>query len=103
MGSDCLYIYLVIMPEVKKNIVVHAHDIYLPFGFPRNKSLEIQVYWTEQYLLYAYMLDNPKISVLFGSKYARRFLEEPLKKFMGGKYPYNKGASIWYELKGAVD
>ena len=32
IGSDCLYIYLKVMPEVSKDIVVHTHDVFLPFG-----------------------------------------------------------------------
>ena len=51
---------------------MHTHDIHLPFGFPQNQVLEKHIYWTEQYLLYAYMLDNPKIKVLFGGAYAKK-------------------------------
>lgn len=99
IGSDCLYIYLKIMPEIKKNILVHTHDVYLPFGMPQKKALDLHIYWTEQYLLYAYMLDNPKIKVLFGSFYAKKCLSEYSQKLMNGKYG-DGGGSIWYELNG---
>ena len=100
VGSDCLYIYLKIMPEIAKNIVVHSHDIFLPFGTPKSSVLEKHIYWTEQYLLYAYMLDNPKVEVLFGSAYAHRLLPDLLRRFMGGKYP-GGGGSLWFDLNGS--
>ena len=99
VGSDCLYLYLKIMPEIRKDITVHTHDIYLPFGIPKKKVLEQHIYWTEQYLLYAYMLDNPKIEVLFGSAYAQKKLPDLLKSLMRNKYP-GGGGSLWYQLKG---
>ena len=99
IGSDCLYIYLKVMPEISKDIVVHTHDVFLPFGMPKKNALEKHIYWTEQYLLYAYMLDNPKIEVLFGSNYAHRVLPDLLSKLMANKYP-GGGGSIWYKLNG---
>jgi len=101
VGSDCLYIYLLIMPRLSKDIIVHAHDIFLPYAFPKNKALDKHIYWTEQYLLYAYMLDNPRVEVLFGSAYANKKLNAPLKKLMDGKYP-SGGASIWFKLSALV-
>ncbi len=98
VGSDCLYMYLKVMPEVSKDLIVHTHDVYLPFGFPKKRVLEQHLYWTEQYLLYAYMLDNPRIEVLFGSAHAHKILPQPLERLMGGKFP-GGGGSLWYRLK----
>jgi len=97
IGSDCLYLYLLIMPKISKDLIIHSHDIYLPYGMPKQQALEKHVYWTEQYLLYAYMLDNPRIEVLFGSAYANRVLVGSLKELMQEKYPQG-GGSIWYKL-----
>lgn len=99
IGSDCLYIYLKIMPEISKDLVVHTHDVSLPFGLPRQRALNKHIYWTEQYLLYAYMLDNPKIDVLFGSAYVNKMMPDTMTKLMSGTYP-GGGGSIWYRLKG---
>lgn len=99
IGSDCLYIYLKVMPEISKDIVVHTHDVFLPFGVPQKKALEKHIYWTEQYLLYAYMLDNPKIEVLFGSAYVNSLMPSAMSKLMSNKFP-GGGGSIWYKLNG---
>jgi len=96
-GSDCLYIYLKVMPEIKKKILVHSHDIHLPFPFSRQRLIEKNITWTEQYLLYAYLLDNPKTEVLFSSTYCYRFLKEELTNLMMSKYS-SGGGSLWYLL-----
>ena len=101
VGSDCLYIYLKVMPKISTDIVVHTHDVNLPYGFPKHRVLDKHLYWTEQYLLYAYMLDNPKIEVLFGSAYLAKKFPDLMEKLMGGKF-HGGGGSIWYQLNGSL-
>ena len=98
VGSDCLYIYLKVMPEIHRNIIVHSHDVALPYALPASKT-ERHIYWTEQYLLYAYLLDNPKARVLTGSNYIQKQLPELSKHFMRNRFS-DGGGSIWYELNG---
>ena len=54
IGSDCLYLYLKVMPEVSTDIIVHMHDVFFPFGMRKKDALDKQIYWAGQYLLYAY-------------------------------------------------
>lgn len=97
IGSDCLMIYLLAMPGLRKPMLVHAHDIFLPFGFPPKKAAERHIYWTEQYLLYAYLLDNPRAEVLLGSACAGRLLREQAARLMpAGMAP--AGGSLWFRL-----
>ena len=100
IGSDCLYLYLKIMPEIRSEVVVHSHDVFLPFGMPKHWALNRQVYWTEQYLLYAYMLDNPKVEVLFGSTYVNKVMPDAMRALMDGKFR-GGGGSLWYRLNRA--
>src|SRR5437764_2047735 len=66
-GSDCLHLYLGILPQLTYDLMIHAHDIYLPRTLPKHLMLDRQIYWTEQYLLYAYLLNNPRTKVVYGS------------------------------------
>lgn len=95
-GSDCLHIYLRLLPALTARLMVHAHDIYLPFPLPRSQ-FDRHVYWTEQYLLYAYLLDNPRTSVVYGSVYDKRFLSSGLERLMRGRWSAG-GASLWWEF-----
>lgn len=98
VGSDCVYIYLKLLPGIRTNLVVHAHDIALPYAHGI-KNLDRHVYWTEQYLLYAYLLDNPKTEVLTGSTYAQRLLPDLSKEMMCDRYA-DGGGSIWFDYRG---
>lgn len=100
-GSDCLHIYLRLLPNIKKKILVHVHDVFLPFGMPQQWLLEKHIYWTEQYLLLAWLTDNPKTSVKFGSAYHKHFNPELLEGFMHGRYA-TKGGSFWLEYDGRL-
>lgn len=98
IGSDCLMLYLMVMPSLRKEMLIHSHDVFLPFGFPPRKALERHIYWTEQYLLYAYLLDNPRAEVLFGSRYAAAFQAGTAARLLP---PGRKagGGSLWYRLR----
>jgi hypothetical protein len=98
-GSDCLHIYLRLLPEIRRNIFVHAHDVYLPFGLPKEWLLNLQRFWTEQYLLLAFLIDNPKASLIYGSKFNGRWYPERMDALMGGKY-LRGGASVWFKYNG---
>ena len=96
-GSDCLYLYLKVMPRVKRRVLTHSHDIYLPFPFPKSKFYKRRVSWTEQYLLYAFLLNNPRARVVFGSNYLLHTNKPLLERLMDGRAAPG-GGSLWYWL-----
>ncbi|MEW5871685.1 MAG: class I SAM-dependent methyltransferase [Chloroflexota bacterium] len=100
-GSDCLHIYLRLLPAVKRNIFVHVHDVFLPYGLPKEWLLDLQRFWTEQYLLLAFLLDNPKTMPLYGSNYNAKWNTPLMEKWMGAKYP-SGGGSFWFKYNGSI-
>ncbi len=96
-GSDCLWIYLKVMPALRREVMIHSHDVFLPYGYPKRQILDKHIYWTEQYLLYAYLLDNPRAEIVFGSAYAARALPDRTAAFMQGRWAAG-GGSLWYRL-----
>ncbi|HJQ39088.1 MAG TPA: class I SAM-dependent methyltransferase [Thermoanaerobaculia bacterium] len=95
-GSDCLHIYLRLLPKLQRRTIVHAHDIFLPFGLPQEWLLHKQIFWTEQYLLLALLTDNPRARVLWGSAYLQGFHNDALTRWMDGKSMAG-GGSFWFE------
>jgi hypothetical protein len=94
--SDCLHIYLRVLPAIESDITVHVHDIYLPQTLPLGQMRDHQIFWNEQYLLYAYMCSNPRTRAIYGSRYHARYNPEMLDRFMHGRYKAG-GASFWFE------
>jgi hypothetical protein len=54
-NSDVTVFFLEVLPRVKAGVIVHIHDIFLPFDYPR---LWADRHYSEQYLLAAYLLGS---------------------------------------------
>ena len=99
--SDCIYIYLRLLPRLAGNVVVHAHDIFFPRTFSLTQLRDEQIYWTEQYLLYAYLIDNRRTKVVFASCYNHGRHRDGLDAMMAGQYG-SGGGSLWFEQAGVA-
>ncbi len=69
IGSDVQYEYLEILPRLNKGIIVHLHDIFLPAEYPKEWVLKDYRFWTEQYLLQAFLAFNDSFKVLWAGSY----------------------------------
>jgi predicted O-methyltransferase YrrM len=94
--SDCLHIYLRLLPAVQADVTIHVHDIYLPDPLSLDQMRDNQIFWNEQYLLYAYMSANPRTRTIYGSRYHWQHNREMLERFMHGRHKAG-GASFWFE------
>ena len=50
IGGDVNYLFLEVLPRLKPGVIVHVHDIFLPFEYRRDWVLDEFRFWTEQYL-----------------------------------------------------
>ena len=67
VGSDVVYEFLEILPRLRSGVVVHVHDIFLPADYPRDAVLNGLCFWSEQYLLQAFLSFNRDFEVLWSS------------------------------------
>ncbi|HEY3974157.1 MAG TPA: class I SAM-dependent methyltransferase [Candidatus Sulfotelmatobacter sp.] len=79
IGSDVVREYLEIVPRVAPGVLIHAHDIFIPADYPRQAVLHNLSFWSEQYLLQALLMFNPKFEVLWGSSYMQSRAPEALE------------------------
>lgn len=56
-NSDSMVFYLEVLPALKKGVVVHIHDIYLPYDYPQ---FMCDRFYSEQYGLAMYLIANPE-------------------------------------------
>jgi hypothetical protein len=99
--SDCLHIYLRILPNLTKHNFIHVHDVFLPNTPNLNVMRDSQIYWNEQYMVYLYLLLSARTRVLYGSRYHFKRNRALLEKFMSGRFG-SGGASLWFEQRAAV-
>ena len=67
VGSDVVREYLEVIPRLKRGVLVHLHDIFLPSDYPRRAVLQNLWFWSEQYLLQAFLSFNSSFEVLWAS------------------------------------
>lgn len=101
-SSDCCHLYLRILPNLRRNVTVHVHDIRLPRGLDVSGIVDRHVCWAEQHLLAALLCDNPKVEFLFGSVFGNLRHHDLLQSLMGGKAGTG-GASFWFRWNGNRD
>ncbi|MGI8605893.1 MAG: class I SAM-dependent methyltransferase [Gaiellaceae bacterium] len=63
LGSEVNMIILEVLPRLRPGVVVHFHDIFLPFEYPR-AWFERGTYPSEQYLLHAFLIENRGYEIL---------------------------------------
>jgi hypothetical protein len=56
-NSDSMVFYMEILSQLKKGVIVHIHDIYLPYDYPQ---FMCDRFYSEQYGLAFYLMANPK-------------------------------------------
>jgi hypothetical protein len=62
--GDVLFEFLEILPTLAPGVIVHVHDIFSPRNYPAD-WLENQVlFWNEQYVLEAFLTQNPSWKVI---------------------------------------
>jgi hypothetical protein len=101
-GGDVNFLFLEVLPRLKPGVIVHVHDIFLPNEFPKEWILKLHLFWTEQYLLQAFLIHNSEFEVLFANAFmGLRHNEEMQAAFP--KSPWWGGGSFWIRRRVKVE
>jgi predicted O-methyltransferase YrrM len=96
IGNDVQYEYLEILPRLNAGVIVHLHDIFLPAEYPREWVLKEHRFWTEQYILQAFLEFNESFEVLWAGSYMNIKHPDLLKKaFSSYKIDEKYIGSLW--------
>jgi hypothetical protein len=94
-GSDVNYLILEVLPELNDGVIVHFHDIFLPWDYPI-EWFNRGTYLSEQYLLQAYLSENPHYEVLLTMHALARYEGRKLSEFLPAYKPYSHGPSAFW-------
>jgi predicted O-methyltransferase YrrM len=93
VGSDVNYLFFEVLPALKVGVMVHIHDIFYPFEYPKSWVYEGRS-WSEAYLLRAFLEYNERFRIIL----CNTFLEQFHHEFFVQNMPLclkNPGGSIW--------
>jgi hypothetical protein len=101
IGGDVNYLFLEVLPRLKPGVIVHIHDIFLPFDYRRDWVMEQFRFWSEQYLLQAFLMFNSEFEVLMANSYLNHYQREELKATFP-TLPSWRGGSFWIRRRSQV-
>ena len=96
IGSDVQYEYLELLPRLRPGVMVHIHDIHLPYEYPKDLVLGSRRFWNEQYLLQAFLAFNDRFEVLWASCYMHHTHPQALEKAFRSYHALDRWpSSLW--------
>jgi hypothetical protein len=78
-GGDVNQIVLDVLPVLAPGVVVHFHDIWLPYEYDRRLTEHLGANWSEQYLLQAFLSGNAGWEVLLANAALARDRREAVR------------------------
>jgi predicted O-methyltransferase YrrM len=93
-GSDLHYELSSILPSLNEGVLVHFHDIFSPFEYPKDWVFEKRRSWNEVYALRAFLAFNSAFEIVF---FTNLVAKERPEQFRAG-FPDAAlvgGGSIW--------
>lgn len=101
-NSDSLVFYLEVLPFLRKGVIVHIHDIYLPYDYPQ---FMCDRFYSEQYGLAMFLLANPnKFEPIMPNYFIFKDKElskkiEPIWDHINLNGVERHGGSFWLKIK----
>lgn len=94
-GGDVIYLVLEVLPQLSPGVLVHIHDFFRPFEYPRVLYEAFGVYWQEHYLLQALLAFNPNFEVLCASHALARLRADQLRAVIPSLGDHTVPSSLW--------
>ena len=100
-NSDSMVCFLDILPYLKKGVIVHIHDIYLPYDYPQ---FMCDRFYSEQYVLAAFIMANSnKYEPIFPCAFISEdkklsAILEPIWQSENTKGVEKHGGSFWFRI-----
>jgi len=93
-GSDVCFELFEILPRLSSGVLVHFHDMFWPFEYPRTWVVDENRSWNELYGVRALLTDNDAWRVLLFNDYLAR-LERPMIEATYPQFLRNSGGALW--------
>jgi hypothetical protein len=95
LGSDVNFIVLEVLPRLAPGVMVHLHDIFLPFEYPRTWAEDFGLYWSEQYLVQAFLAFNSGYEILAAVHALQRLRPKAMRALLPAVVGDRLGAAFW--------
>lgn len=106
IDGDVPYLFLEVIPRLKKGVIIHIHDIPFPYNIPFPPQLWVfgkimSYFWNEAMLLQAFLCYNDAYRIIFSAPilrfYEETFLSENVPNYESISKNPDTFSSIWIE------
>jgi Methyltransferase domain len=97
MGSEVNHVVLDVLPALAARVAVHFHDVFLPWDYPCGYITELEAYWTEQYLLQAFLTMNRDYKILLALHAIGRLYPDEIARLIPSVIQGASPCAIWIE------
>jgi hypothetical protein len=101
--GDLPYLFCQVLPALPAGVLVHIHDIFLPYDYP---NLYDAWWHTEEYLLACTLAHSTRYQVVLATHWLSRTHGEEMERTFGpfagtpASAPDHLGCSFWIEVRG---
>lgn len=95
-GSDVNYILFEILPILESGVLIHFHDVFYPFEYPKEWVFK-GFNWNEDYILKAFLMYNDKFEIKLFSEYLHKHHKDSFKDLPLSYI--NTGGNLWIQKK----
>jgi hypothetical protein len=81
VGNDVVKLFLEILPALPPGVVIHIHDIFLPYEYPKEWIIQNRWPWNEQYLVQAMLQGSEEYEVFWAGHYHQKTMPDFAKHF----------------------
>jgi Methyltransferase domain len=95
-GSDVCFELFEVLPRLASGVLVHFHDMFWPFEYPRQWAVNDNRSWNEVYAVRAFLTRNEDWRITFFNDY----FAKTERKLIAASYPdflKNSGGALWLQ------
>lgn len=102
MNSDVTVFFIDVMPRIKPGVIVHVHDIAIPYDYP---EMFANWYWNEQYMLSVYLMSmDEKVDIFLPTTWLGREVltveaEAELARLLPSVNNWRGGGAMWFSKR----
>jgi hypothetical protein len=99
IGSDCTFEFLQLLPRLRKGVIVHIHDVSLPWDYPAGwfQREPAALVWNEQYLLQALLMGHAFSEIIWPGYFVQQTQLEEFDEW----FPMRSGrdaTAFWFRM-----
>ena len=93
IGSDVNRIFFEILPHLHSGVLVHIHDVFYPFEYPKEWVMEGRA-WSEAYVVRAFLALNTSFEITLFNHWIAYFHRDVIERELPAMLT-NTGGALW--------